>query len=68
MKKVVRLGAIFLAGLLAMPGNAWLVSRVSAQTDQEKLSEEQYKELQKKRQEEWNDRERPDGRNLTSWF
>jgi len=57
MKKVVGLGAIFLAGLVAMPGNAWLASRVYAQSGSEKLSEEQYQELQRKRQEQWNDLE-----------
>jgi septal ring factor EnvC (AmiA/AmiB activator) len=58
MKKAVGLGAIFLAGLLAMPGNDWVASRVSAQTGSEKLTEKQYQELQQKRQEQWNDLER----------
>ena len=58
MKKVVRLGVIFLAGMLAMPVNTWLASRVYAQSGSEKLSEKQYQELQQKRQEQWNDLER----------
>ena len=58
MKKISGLGAIFLAGLLMIPGNAGLASRVYAQSGSEKLSDKQYQELQQKRQEQWDDRER----------
>jgi hypothetical protein len=58
MIKKSGLGAIFLAGLLMIPGNAWLRSRVYAQSGSEKLTDKQYQELQQKRQEQWNDRER----------
>jgi septal ring factor EnvC (AmiA/AmiB activator) len=58
MKKAERIGVIFLAGLLAMPVNTWLASRVYAQSGSEKLSEKQYQELQQKRQEQWDDLER----------
>jgi hypothetical protein len=57
MKKVVGLSAIVLAGLMAISGNAWLASRVYAQSGSETLTEKQYQELQKKRQEQWKDRE-----------
>ena len=58
MKQAVRLGVFSLVGLLAMPVNTWLASRVYAQSGSEKLSEKQYQELQQKRQEQWHDLER----------
>jgi septal ring factor EnvC (AmiA/AmiB activator) len=58
MKQAVRLGVVSLAVMLAMPVNTWLANRVYAQSGSEKLSEQQYQELQQKRQEQWNDLER----------
>ena len=58
MKKIGGLGALFVAGLLLIPGHGWLASRAWAQGGAEKLSEQQYQELQKKRQEQWDDRVR----------
>jgi len=41
MENPLGLGAIFLAGLVARPGHAWLVSRVSAHSDSDKVSGQQ---------------------------
>lgn len=57
MKPAVRLGVVSLAVMLAMPVNTWLANRVYAQSGSEKLSEQQYQELQQKRQEQWQDQE-----------
>jgi hypothetical protein len=53
MKKMMGLSAIFLAGFLVIPGNLWLTGRVYAQEGSKPLTEEQYQELEKKRQEQW---------------
>jgi chromosome segregation ATPase len=58
MRKIGGLGAMFVAGLLLIPGHGWLAGRAWAQSGSEKLSEKQYQELQKKRQEQWDDLER----------
>jgi membrane protein involved in colicin uptake len=58
MKKIGGLGAILLAGFMVIPGNAWLATRVYAQSGSEKFTEKQWQELQQKRQEQWNDLER----------
>ena len=57
MKKLMGLGAMLLAGFLVVPGNLGLTGRVYAQEGSKQLTEEQYQELQKKRQ-EWDDLER----------
>ena len=57
MKKIGGLGVLLVAGLLLIPGHGWLASRAWAQGGAEKLSEQQYQELQKKRQEQWDDLE-----------
>jgi hypothetical protein len=53
MKKILGLAAILLAGLLAIPGNLWEASQVLAQSQAPALTDKQYQELQRKRQEEW---------------
>jgi septal ring factor EnvC (AmiA/AmiB activator) len=58
MKKLVGLVAILLAGVLLSSGNGWFGTRVSAQSAPEKLTDQQYQELQKKRQEQWDNLER----------
>jgi len=57
MKKLMGLGALLLAGVLVMPGNLWLTSRVLAQEGAKQLTNEQYEQLKKKRQEQWQTRE-----------
>jgi hypothetical protein len=57
MKRIAGLGAMLVAGLLLIPGQGWLASRAWAQSGSQKLSEKQYQELQKKRQEQWDDLE-----------
>ena len=57
MKKLMILGALFLAGVLAMPGNLWLTGCVYAQEGGKQLTDEQYEKLKQKRQEEWQTRE-----------
>lgn len=58
MKKMMGLSAVLLAGFLVMPGNLGLPGRVFAQEGSKPLTDEQYQELQKKRQEQWQDLER----------
>jgi hypothetical protein len=58
MKTIGGLGIMLVGGLLLIPGHGWLAGRAWAQSGSEKLSEQQYQELQKKRQEQWDDRER----------
>jgi|GEM_PF-3561663 hypothetical protein len=53
MKKIMGLGAMLLAISFVIPGHLWPVSRVLAQGQTPKLTEKQYQELQRKRQEEW---------------
>lgn len=60
MKKLMGLGALVLAGLLVMPGNPWLTSRVLAQEGGKQLTDEQYEKLKQKWQEEWQTREQID--------
>src|SRR4030043_116057 len=52
MKKIMGLGAMLLAGLLVIPGNLWLASRVLAQSGSKTIEDKQMQELQQKRQEE----------------
>jgi peptidoglycan hydrolase CwlO-like protein len=58
MKKRFGLGVMLLAGLLVIPGNLWLAGQVFAQEGSKQLTDKEYQELQKKRQEQWNDLER----------
>ena len=58
MKKIMGLGAMLLAGVMVISGNLWLASPVRAQSASPRLTEKQYQELKRKRQEEWQDRER----------
>ena len=58
MKKIMGLGAMLLAGLLVIPGNLWLASRVLAQSDSQTMEDKQLQELRQKRQEQWEERER----------
>ncbi|MFA4903351.1 MAG: hypothetical protein WC600_11495 [Desulfobaccales bacterium] len=53
MKKLMGLGALWLAGVLAMPGNLWLTGCVYAQEGSKQLTDEQYEQLRQKRQEQW---------------
>ena len=39
MKKIIGLGTMLLAGLLVIPGNLWLASRVLAQSDSQKIED-----------------------------
>ena len=57
MKKLMGMGALLLAGVLAVPGTLGWADRASAQEESKKLTDEQYEQLQKKRQEEWQTRE-----------
>jgi hypothetical protein len=62
MKKIMGLGAMFLAGLLVIPGNLWLASQVLAQSHAQTIEDKQQQELRQKRQEEWQERERQEKR------
>ena len=53
MKKSMGLGALLLAGLLVIPGNLWLPGQALAQSGSKTITEKQYQELQRKRQEEY---------------
>jgi len=53
MKKITVPGAMLLAGLMVIPGHLWGAGQVLAQSQTPKLTEKQYQELQRKRQEEW---------------
>jgi hypothetical protein len=53
MKKIMGLGAMLLAGLLVIPGNLWLASRVLAQSQAPTMEDKEQQKLQQKRQEEW---------------
>jgi len=57
MKKIMGPGMMLLAGLLIIPGNLWLASRVLAQSESPTIADKQQQEIQQKRQEEWQDRE-----------
>ncbi len=57
MKKLIGVGALWLAGILVVPGNLWLPDRVSAQEGSKQLTDEQYEQLRQKRQEQWQTRE-----------
>jgi len=58
MKKIMGLGALLLTGLLVIPGNLWLASPVLAQSDAQKIEDQQLQELRQRRQEERRERER----------
>lgn len=60
MRKLMGLRALLMAGVLAMPGNLGLAGSVYAQETTKRLSEEQYEELKKKRQEQWQTLEKID--------
>jgi hypothetical protein len=62
MKKLIGVGALLLAGLLLMSGTGWLATRASAQSGPGKLSDQEWQELQQKRQKEWEDSEKADKR------
>ncbi|MFA5110551.1 MAG: hypothetical protein WC443_04010 [Desulfobaccales bacterium] len=53
MKKLTAVGAIILAGVLAIPGSLGLTSPVYAQQGSKQLTDEEYQKLQQKRQEQW---------------
>jgi hypothetical protein len=57
MKTFTGLGALLLAGMLVVPGNLGLGGRAWAQEGSKELTPEQYEQLKKKRQEEWQTRE-----------
>jgi hypothetical protein len=57
MKKLMGMGALLLAGLLVVSGNLGLAGRAFAQEGSKQLTDEQYEQLKKKRQEEWQTRE-----------
>ena len=57
MKKLVGLGALLLAGILVIPGYPGLTGRALAQEGSRQLTDEQYEQLKKKRQEQWQTRE-----------
>jgi hypothetical protein len=57
MKKLRGMGALLLAGILLVTGNLGLADRVYAQEGSKQLTDEQYEQLKKKRQEEWQTRE-----------
>ncbi|MFZ5448361.1 MAG: hypothetical protein ACOZFS_06965 [Thermodesulfobacteriota bacterium] len=56
MKKLVGLGAMLLAGLLAAAGSLG-VGSAYGQEGSKQLTDEQYRQLQQKRQEQWQTRE-----------
>jgi hypothetical protein len=58
MRKIKRLGAMFLAGLLVIPGNLGLASQALAQSGAKTTEDKQLQELRQKRQEQWEERER----------
>jgi hypothetical protein len=58
MKKTMGLGALLLAGLLAIPGNLWLASQVLAQSDTKTMEDKQLQDLRQKRQETLQEQER----------
>ncbi len=58
MKKIKGLGALLLAGLLVIPGNLGLASEVLAQSEAQKIEDQQLQELRQRRQEERRERER----------
>jgi hypothetical protein len=58
VKKIMRLGAMLLAGILVIPGNLGLTSQVLAQSDSQTREDKYQEELRQKRQEEWRERER----------
>ena len=53
MKKINGLVALILAGLLVIPGTFGPASQACAQEGSKPLTEQQYRELQQKRQEQW---------------
>jgi hypothetical protein len=53
MKKPVKLGAMLLSGFLLIPGNLVCADPLYAQGGAKPLTDQQYQELQKKRQEQW---------------
>jgi hypothetical protein len=65
MKKLMGLGALLLAGILVVPGSLGLTGRALAQEGSKKLTDEQYEQLKKKRQEEWQTREEIDKNSKT---
>jgi hypothetical protein len=58
MKKIMGLGALLLAGLLAIPGNLWLASQVLAQSDTKTMEDKQLQDLRQERQETLQEQER----------
>ena len=58
MRRITGLGALLLAGLLVIPGNLWLASRVLAQSAAQTIEDQQLQELRQRRQEERRERER----------
>ncbi len=53
MKKRNGLAVVILAGLLVIPGTFGSASQACAQEGSKPLTEQQYRELQQKRQEQW---------------
>lgn len=60
MKKLMGLGAVLLAGILVVPVNLGLAGRALAQESSKQLTDEQYEQLKKKRQEQWQTLEKID--------
>ena len=48
MKKLMGIGALLLAGILAVPGNLWLAGPVSAQEGGKQLTDEEYENIWEK--------------------
>ena len=57
MKNLLGLGVLLVAGMLVIPGSLGLAKPACAQENSKKLTAEQYEQLKKKRQEEWQTRE-----------
>jgi Skp family chaperone for outer membrane proteins len=60
MQKLTALGALVLAGLLAFTGNIGMGKRVYAQSDPQKLTDQQYEELKQKRLQQYQELEQED--------
>ena len=60
MQKLTALGALVLAGLLAFTGDMGMGKRVYAQSDPQKLTDQQYEELKQKRLQQYQELEQED--------
>jgi Skp family chaperone for outer membrane proteins len=59
-QKLTALGALVLAGLLAFNGNMGMGKRVYAQSDPQKLTDQQYEQLKQKRLQQYQELEQED--------